>query len=186
MSETATEPREAWLRLEKETDAQWRAFCIYRDAGGARSIRLAWKEYRATTGKKPVTVPRWFTDWTQANNWTLRTRAYDSAELERIRIENEGKRNAARQVLLDGAETIAKSMVVLGRGKRLPGMEINEQTARAAQRDILNMAGVSEARRLEVSGPGGGPITMRSLDAIDELTDEEITKMFEDLAGVNE
>ena len=85
-----------------------------------------------------------------------RTRSVN-LHLTRFRVANERKRDAARQVLVDGAKAAAMSMVVMSRGKRLPDQDLESSVARAAQRDALTIAGVEPPERIEAPGPGGRP-----------------------------
>ena len=164
-----------WHRIRgkgKETNAAWRAFRIYRDMGYVRTAAKAWIEYREGTGKKPIPLPRWFNEWQSYNKWTARCQAFDEAEYERVRLANERKRDAARQVLVDGAKAAAQSMLVMARGKRLPEQTVESSVARAAQRDVLKIAGVEPPERIEITGADGGPVEF-ALD-ISKLDDEDL------------
>lgn len=87
-----------WQRAPTDTDSSWRAFCVYRDMGVARSLIKAARLYYGDeslgdqSGKN-----RQMTTWSAAHKWVERVRAYDEylAEENRKRIADE------RQKLID-------------------------------------------------------------------------------------
>ena len=65
-----------WERQVGETEKQYKAFAVYRDAGEGRQIRAT---YRLVYGKpKKTKAPGWFTSWPKRNHWVDRARAYDN------------------------------------------------------------------------------------------------------------
>ena len=81
-----------WDRLPDETDAAWRAFCIYRDLGPKRTVSEA---YRNCYGKGPdKEPPKFFRKWAKRYDWKRRAAAYDN-RLTVIEVDEARKRIAA-------------------------------------------------------------------------------------------
>lgn len=77
-----------WDRRPDESGRAYEAFCLYRDAGAARSVDQA---YRAATGRQAGggrAAGRWW-QWSEAYTWLARATAYDTWLELRLRQEAE-------------------------------------------------------------------------------------------------
>lgn len=85
---------ESTQRLPEETDAQWLAYCCYRDLGIARTPRLAYEKYLGVRGQseasksidRKITVAGSFAAWKNRFHWDERTREWDLGEELRQRF----------------------------------------------------------------------------------------------------
>ena len=79
---------ESTQRLPDETDAQWLAYCCYRDLGIARTPRLAYEKYLGARGQseaaksndRKISVAGSFAAWKNRFHWDERTREWDLGE----------------------------------------------------------------------------------------------------------
>jgi hypothetical protein len=81
-------------RLPKESIRAYRAFCIYRDLGAARSLDKAWRGFQADQGKDATSArrPGHWADWSQKFDWFERAQAYDDLIDEERRIADAAQR----------------------------------------------------------------------------------------------
>ncbi len=86
--------RRPWDRQPGEKPKPWAAFRIYRDLGKGRSQDLAYCRSKGLPdGSK--TAPGFYSEWSSANDWTVRAAAYD-AHLDAIAQEAAEKATAAQ------------------------------------------------------------------------------------------
>lgn len=100
---------EAWDRRSDETDAAWKAFCIYRDLGDERSIA------KALGGDGKRAAKRRYEEWSSKNNWVQRARAWDASLVDRIRKDREKELIAMRKRHIEAGQAMqsiaARSML---------------------------------------------------------------------------
>lgn len=100
----------AWDRRPDETDAAWKAFCVYRDLGDERSIAKALE----ATGRKPGNSRNW-ERWSSQYDWTERARAWDDSIIDRIRKDREKELIAMRKRHIEAGQAMqsvaARSML---------------------------------------------------------------------------
>ena len=87
------EEKQIWERQEGETEAAFRAFCIYRDMGiGKRAMRLVPRtteeknDDQVTNRKQPDRI---VAKWSTAHNWRKRCEAYDNYLEKKARMLRE-------------------------------------------------------------------------------------------------
>lgn len=107
---------EAWNRRSDETDAAWKAFCVYRDMGDERSITRALE----ASGKKAGNKRRWET-WSSQYNWVERARTWDASIIEKVRKDREKELIAMRKRHIEAGQAMqsvaARSMLKAVRDK---------------------------------------------------------------------
>src|ERR1700680_1332931 len=86
-------------RLPKESIRAYRAFCIYRNLGAARSLDKAWRCFQADRGKDPASArrPGHWTGWSTKFDWVERTQTYDDLLDEERRITDAAQRQELQQ-----------------------------------------------------------------------------------------
>lgn len=130
MAENSPKP---WEQQPNETAAQYKAFCIYRDAGPTRQAQAT---YRLTYGKHPASIaPGWFNEWVKRNRWHERCRAYDAhhqairhAEMEQATKKSANawaaRHEALREKVGGIAEQIAAQLDERVKAKKLKVFEL--------------------------------------------------------------
>ena len=119
------EDKHEWDRLTRESSKAYAHFCLYRDMGLSRSIRVLAKD--SNCDSKLTQLMRWSRKW----NWVERSRRYDDyleAE-ERVRQEKERRdmRKRHAQIALLGQNIAVKALesllqkVQAGTGEVAPG-----------------------------------------------------------------
>ncbi len=88
-AELAFIEEESWLRQPGETGPAFRAFCLYRDFGGDRSIKKAMEANGVPSGRSGI-----WCAWSRKHQWVRRCGDYDQ-HLEYIR--RLAKENAFRE-----------------------------------------------------------------------------------------
>lgn len=166
--------RQPWERREGETPAQWLAFTLYLGMGPSRSISKAWLRYRQETGRRAEGLPhRWFNDWTSKNDWYARACAYDQHQAEEGLRRLEKARNEALDVIAAQAPELAKTLIVMGRGRRVPNAEVDDRVIASVNKDLLDRIGAKAPDRVELTGRDGGPVEVDRVD-LSRLSDDEI------------
>lgn len=75
-----------WERRTGESARAYAAFCVYRDLGAARSLNLAYGEWRRAQGGSgdPAKAAGYWAEWSSGHEWVARAAAYDG-HLEALR-----------------------------------------------------------------------------------------------------
>jgi hypothetical protein len=80
-----------------DTIKSFKAFCVFRDLGPARSIEAAYRIYNENKARTKQ-APGHFKLWAANNNWDARAAAFDG-ENDRINLEKHRQNNAAEHDL---------------------------------------------------------------------------------------
>lgn len=144
--------RDPWERQTGETSKQYQAFCIYRDLGQGRSIRLV----AEALGRSRRTLEMNSVKW----QWVIRSAEYDSHLDREMRLSNEAKIKAARDDYVLMARSIREK--IAGRLISLNPDEIRAVSIPNMLQTVVNIEmsalGVTDTGSVEydLSGPGGG------------------------------
>lgn len=168
-----------WHRLPDETDLAYEAFRQYLMMGrGRRSVRLVAEERGVTRDH--------LGNWSARHQWVARVQAFDRRldELEELEYTDQRERIArdaatvAGQSLTTAAKALAVGTKVLDQfvetGQRVTVVDGEEIVERVSLDDALKavrtaaavVAGarqVVQATKVEVSGPGGGPVQVDTI-----------------------
>jgi hypothetical protein len=165
------EEKHDWERLTGESSKAYKHFCIYRDLGPERSLRLMAEAGECTAVRRQL--ERWSSRW----RWVERCRKYDDYLEHQRRVQQEKERRAMH-------DRHAK-IGVLGQNIAVKGLEnllgkVQKGGQAVAPADLTRLLDTSvKVERLargesteyhEVSGPGGGPIEIS--DALSKLLDK--------------
>ena len=167
------EDKHEWDRLTRESSKAYAHFCLYRDMGLSRSIRVLAKD--SNCDSKLTQLMRWSRKW----NWVERSRRYDDyleAE-ERVRQEKERRdmRKRHAQIALLGQNIAVKALesllqkVQAGTGEVAPG-DVTRLLDTSVKVERLARGESTETH--ELTGPGGGPVRLgiaETLERIDEI-----------------
>lgn len=151
---------DAWERQPGESAQAYEAFCAYRDLGPGRSMT---KAARALGRSGVGTLEKHSVRWT----WVHRAELYDAENDRAFRHEMAtARREMARRHARVATAALGKAV------QRLQSLTPENLNARDVATWIemaakLERAALGEPDRLEVSGPGGGPVE------VSHLTDEE-------------
>lgn len=181
MSQPTQQP---WHRREEETSKSYRAFCIYRDLGSARSLPKAWDVYRAENGLKAVEHTGTFKDWCSCNGWVSRSKAWDDHEDSMRLLARDQARENARDKFVEHAQRLAQQLVNVALGGEVAGRDQVKAILEA-----LDRAGITVPKELQVehTGKGGGPVEVDHIKR-HEFTDEthlEIARILNDVGALN-
>lgn len=166
-----------WRQLEDEPAAAYECFLEFLDQPAAhRTIREAARRARTSS----ATAYKYAGDW----RWRARAEAYDRWDLEQRLADRDTRVGRARQALGDAAEALATSLLDLALGRqydrdlgRYVPRYVPPNVQLSALRTALDRAGVSAARRVEISGPDGSPIPVEAKAAVAELPIERLREI---------
>ena len=166
---------DAWERQDRDTDASWTAFKIYRDLGPAeRTIR------RVT--ENPVVKARESTvrNWSNVNYWKDRVAEFDASIEAEMEITFADKRITAidrRMALADKMQDVAEAQlkrwladIEIGRSPQLTPMEVAKLIEVSIKIQRLEMGQSTENVAIE------GKVTT--------LSDGDVIKRARDVLGV--
>ena len=111
-----------WERLEEdgETFKAYLAFCSFRDMGKSRTLFESYKILRGGSGgdqgalKMPKKVPTNWSEWSRANGWVRRAKAYDEYLLNATRRITEETRLKNIEEFQKLQEQISSAQLALG------------------------------------------------------------------------
>ncbi len=170
-------PLHPWDIQPGETARAYQAFAIYRDMGPERSLAKAGQKL----GKNLTTITGWSTKY----GWVERAAAFDA----------EAARRATAKSLDDHAEVRARQ-AQLGRLMQARGAQrigqLDPSTLEAKEARMLASDGARIERdalglgtKVEVSGPGGGPVETVTRVTIDLSTASARAAVVEDAADAD-
>lgn len=166
-----------WRQLDEEPAAAYECFLAYLDQPAAhRTYREAARRAQVPDSR----VLEYASEW----RWRTRAEAFDRWDLDQRLAERETRVGRARQALGDAAEALASSLLDLALGRQYD-RELGRYVPRyvppnvqlSALRTALDRAGVSAARRVEISGPDGAPIPVEAKAAVAELPIEKLREI---------
>lgn len=159
-----------WQQQPGETAKAYAAFCLYRDMGVSRSLEKTWGEYKEINGNNSVSMPGYFRDWSTANSWVERAKAYDAyladkrrEQFEALRMDQREKRQQIVQAL-NGmlASVMAEQQKAQQQGKAITPTALTRIANAAAKVLAESRAEFNDMpqQRMahEVGGKDGGPI----------------------------
>jgi hypothetical protein len=136
-------------RQENETIKAYAAFCIYRDMGVDRTMRVTCQRYYS--GDSPANV-RHLERWSSKYNWVDRCRDYDRDEdiLERERVRSRNIEEHDRELEQFRQSNKAMGSALLAMGARL--MKIGDRVAREIEgKDKITAADLDTFLKLPAS-----------------------------------
>lgn len=180
-----------WERQPKETVKSFRAFMAYLLMEPKRSIaRLAMAE-----GWDKTTCER----WSRKHGWVQRCEAYDAHLLTEAIRTRELVQERVRQRLIDGLDKAVDALFGLLEGElqdfgaSVPildrhGNEVGQapivkpSTRLQAAKEILDRAGITVPKRIELTGADGRELLINAQAAVSQLSNEQLealSKAFE-------
>lgn len=160
-----------WDRRPNETSRAYDAFCAYIQLGPQRSLTKL-----CTALERPTHYLSQLKGWSSLNDWVNRASAFDTRELTASLEARVEVRERARQYAVDR---------VAGYLERIDALADDENTppsvVLSALRSLVEIAGVTAPKRVELSGPDGAEVRIASLrTGLDALTLEQLAA----IAGV--
>ena len=139
-----------WQRQQGESTKAYAAFCVYRDMGPERSCPAV----AAAVGKSGALMRRWSSRW----EWVRRAAAYDDYEAEIHRLRKADALDRARNKIAGLAlQHLNKLEEAIGNPENpIPAATVASQLKQTTE--VLTSV-LGGAEKLEVSGPGGAPIS---------------------------
>ena len=184
---------EPWRRMPDEGTKTYQRFVAYCEMGPTRSVAELWRQI----GKKPSmsALRQQCYKW----RWQDRARAYDQKKLEKQLGDRQLVRESARQMLMDRCADAADTLDQIRRGRMSPGdMEvvldrhgepagerpvISPAVRLKAAREILSLAGLSPAKRYEITGRDGGELALAARVAVSDLSTDQLRSLLAAFGG---
>lgn len=169
-----------WHRQDQETDNAYHAFCHYRNLPAfKRSIDAAHREHRAECMPEALPIkhtPKKWKDWSSANDWKVRIRAYDEYRQEHRRMQREHQLAEAE----DAVAALASQMMERLE-QRVANLDVEEIPAAVLDRWLDKLSGaqyraLGAHERLELTGRDGGAIEVSKPD-MSALSDDDVAAL---------
>ena len=173
-------------KLPGESATGYSAFIRWLDYPPPRPTLAA---FSRELGRSASLISRWGRDW----EWKDRADAMDRARLEAAMGKREEQRETVRQQLLDSAfehvgilRDIANG--IMDEGDQVPLLDRHGQvvgtrpavppaTRAAAARAVLELAGITPPKRVELTGADGAELRLRARAALSDLTGEQLAAL---------
>lgn len=169
---------------------------FYRPLGPERSLRAAytaWQAQRSGSQKAPkspgISVSRSWRNAAEQWRWRVRAEAWDAAERERLRAEEEEERRKDREQRIKLLKAYRARLVQALQALKPENARWAEVTAgiRAVGEELRTEYGDQPAQRHEITGQGGGPVRVQDVDAaIERELERLVTARQAGLAGAAE
>jgi hypothetical protein len=184
----ADETPDPWAQLPEEPRLAYKRFLAYMGLGPARSIKATVEALGGRPGDRNLR------NLASKYNWKKRADAYDLADM-RAHLEARAEaREVARQVLVRGAAAAAKTILDIGTNGTMPEGDSLEAFTRSGKsrgrisvvkpstriqacRMVLEHAGITVPKRIELSGPDGTEIKLAAMTALTTLTDAQLAAL---------
>lgn len=180
------EDDQPWLRSPLDTDPEWEAFVLYRDAGPKRTLKAVGKALGHTGGDN-ATVRKWATE----HGWRFRVNAYERY-MDEIKVRARAEQVAQMEerhaaIAANALSALAQPLIALSRerllpdGTRVPRVEEMERMAtpellRVVARTSVAMARLAGVERLSRGEPTDlvrGTVPSAGEGPVRPLPDEE-------------
>lgn len=165
-------PPDPWDRREGESEKAWAAFRAYRDAGPMRK-RIAVARQLANKPDLKSTPASW-RKWERVHDWHTRLTAFDRFLAEQARARQDAIASALRARVIDRAEDILETVIDAATMDKDPSPRQLD-----AAKFALQALGFTAPKQVELSGPGGAPVSLATelqilVSSARELDDEDI------------